>query len=121
MDPGLFRQFAERKLTLEMYRTKRFEDVLTAVGGPRHLVAEMNAVYMRIANEEVALFDDALPALDDLESRGIELVLLTNGPADGQRSKLSRLGIEERFSRIFISQEIGMAVVATLHAFASSA
>ena len=45
--------------------------------------------------------------LEHLQSRRMKLALLTNGPADGQRTKIESLRIARFFDQIFISGETG--------------
>lgn len=51
------------------------------------------------------LFDDVLPALDELSCH--KLAVITNGPSDLQRRKLSVSGLEGRLPDVFISGEVG--------------
>ncbi|GIW17989.1 MAG: hypothetical protein KatS3mg064_1146 [Tepidiforma sp.] len=53
------------------------------------------------------LFDDSLETLQRLRAAGFRLALLTNGPAEMQRWKLSRFPIEEHFDVIVIEGEFG--------------
>lgn len=53
------------------------------------------------------LFDDVRPCLDALA--GFRLGILSNGNAAGQRMKLQRMGILDRFSTVIISEEVGCA------------
>ena len=53
------------------------------------------------------LFDDSLETLSRLREAGFRLGLLTNGPAEMQRWKLSRFPIAEHFDVIVIEGEFG--------------
>lgn len=57
-----------------------------------------------------SLHDDALPALDELESAlpGVRLGIITNGEPDLQRAKLDRLGVLDRFVHVIASGAIGV-------------
>ncbi len=66
---------------------------------------EIFASYMTEYEKHWLLFDDVLPCLDKLNDR--TLGVISNGPSVEQRRKLSRLGIEERFKTVLISEECG--------------
>lgn len=53
------------------------------------------------------LFDDSLPTLAALREAGFRLGLLTNGPAEMQRWKLSRFPIADHFDVVVIEGEFG--------------
>lgn len=57
-----------------------------------------------------SLHDDAVPALDELESTmpGVRLGIITNGEPDFQRAKLERLGVLGRFDHVIASGEFGI-------------
>lgn len=108
IEPLLFRQFTENKLTVTEYRIRRYSDVLQAFdGGKTHLADRLNHIYMNEANHNIQLFEDAIPCLQFLKKQGITSVVLTNGPSDGQRSKIDALGLEPYIDRFYISAEIG--------------
>lgn len=56
--------------------------------------------------EHIALFPDALAALEAARELG-PVALITNGPSAGQRLKLERTGLLERFEVLAISEEVG--------------
>jgi putative hydrolase of the HAD superfamily len=51
------------------------------------------------------LFDDVLPALDELSCH--RLAVVTNGPSDLQRRKLAVAGLDGRLPDVYISGEVG--------------
>lgn len=104
-----FGLFTDGAITIEEYRQRRFGDVLTEFGFSPDLERRMNTVYMAIANDEVEPFADTRPALEQLKERDYELGIFTNGPRDGQLSKLVRLGLESCFDSVFISETLGFA------------
>ncbi len=53
------------------------------------------------------LFEDTLETLERLRAAGFRLALLTNGPAEMQRWKLSRFPIADHFDVIVIEGEFG--------------
>jgi putative hydrolase of the HAD superfamily len=56
----------------------------------------------------VRAFPDARAALQRLRLAGVRVGVLTNGPSDGQRHKLSVSGLGDLVDRCFISEEIGV-------------
>lgn len=64
-------------------------------------------VYLAAYEKKWRLFADVLPCLDAL--RGHRLGIVSNGNAQQQRRKLSRLGILDRFSVVVVSEDCGWA------------
>ena len=110
VEPLLFRQFADRSLTRDEYRIRRFADVLEG-SHPRFLEisSELNHIHMRETNQKTELFYDTIPLMKVLQAKDIEAVILTNGPSDGQRAKFKTLGLSRYIQRIYISEEIGFS------------
>ncbi|MEU3777766.1 HAD family hydrolase [Streptomyces sp. NPDC032472] len=113
LDPVLFARFTAGELALEEYRRLRFEIPAVDAGADRATAsaaaAQANAVYVASANTDIELFDDALPALGSLRAAGAELSVFTNGPSDGQRAKISALGLAPCVDHVFVSEELGAA------------
>jgi putative hydrolase of the HAD superfamily len=63
--------------------------------------------YWEEQTARMRLFEDSLQTLERLREAGFRLALLTNGPAEMQRWKLSRFPIEEHFDVIVIEGEFG--------------
>jgi putative hydrolase of the HAD superfamily len=59
------------------------------------------------AFELMRAYDDARETIDLLRGRGIKVGVLTNGLSELQRRKLRRIGLEDAFDAVAISQEIG--------------
>lgn len=53
------------------------------------------------------LFADAVETLETLRRKGYKLGLLTNGPADMQRGKVTRFALEQYFDVVVIEGEFG--------------
>ena len=64
------------------------------------------AEYLEAWPRHLSLFDDVLPALEELRSR-YRLALISNGLAREQRLKLDRLGLDDYFEVCAISEEVG--------------
>ena len=71
-------------------------------------VASMNQLFMTEVNDRVALMPGALECLAEVRSRSIGCHLLTNGPTDGQRRKIARLGLEQLLDYVQIGEEVGV-------------
>lgn len=113
-EPALYRAFAAREISREDYRTRRFQSVLTALeisAGDSleevRLIRDMNDAYMHEGNDAIEEIPGARECLASLRGGGLKCHLLTNGPADGQRRKIARLGFEPLFDHVFIGEEIG--------------
>jgi len=110
LEPRLFQQFTQGELSNEVYRLRRFFDPLESCDIRDESLAErMNALYVKRANEDVQLFPGVEKLLTKIRRNGLRLSLLTNGPGDGQRKKISNLKIGCFFNRICISEEMGYA------------
>ncbi|MDN4595309.1 HAD family hydrolase [Polycladomyces subterraneus] len=108
LEPVLFQQFTEKKLTVEEYRVERYADVLREWDKSKlEWVDRLNAVYMNEANHRIQLFEDVIPFLANMKKNGVMGAVLTNGPADGQRNKMAALGLTDYVDKIYISAEIG--------------
>lgn len=55
----------------------------------------------------MALFPDAVEALEALRARGIPLALITNGGAQAQRAKIERFDLARHFDHILVEGEFG--------------
>ena len=106
--PVLFRHFADRSITREEYRFRRFADVLQSTHGRIcELTSELNHIYVQEITHKIELFEDAIPLLKVLRAKEIEAVILTNGPSDSQKAKFNNHGLSRYIQRIYIGEEIG--------------
>lgn len=109
-EPGLFRDFASGRITRDEYRIRRFAEPFDrSIDDPTAYSRQLNDLYMEIANGSVDLFEDVEPALRAIEADRIVCAILTNGPSDGQRTKLNRSGLDRMIEHVYISEEIGTA------------
>ena len=107
---SLFRQFADRTISIDEYRIRRFADVLEGFHARfRELSSELNHIYMQETNHNIELFSDTIPLMKALRAKSIEAVILTNGPSDGQRAKFKSLGLSRYIQQIYIGEEIGFS------------
>lgn len=110
-EPRLFKSFLTKTISLEDYRAHRFSDALIScsLNPSPTVIRDLNVEYMRRCNREVQLFPESLDVLHYLFSERIPLALITNGPADGQRTKILSLGIGQYFDAVLISGEVQLA------------
>jgi putative hydrolase of the HAD superfamily len=89
------------------YRRRTFADALAPWGD----VDDATFAFYNDARERsfglMRAYDDARETIDDLRARGIKVGVLTNGLSELQREKLRRIGLEDAFDAVAISQEIG--------------
>ncbi|MCZ8036419.1 HAD family hydrolase [Novosphingobium sp.] len=64
---------------------------------------------MRAHRPKITLRDDAKAVIAALNSRGIQWSILTDGRSVTQRQKIKALGLDRSASKIYISQECGVA------------
>lgn len=64
---------------------------------------------MEEVNRKIVLFDDVIPFLTLLKNKNIGIAIITNGPSDGQREKISSLELYNFTNNIFIAEEIGFS------------
>ena len=71
------------------------------------LAREIAHAYERELVPRIALFPDAVSALEALRAAGMGLALLTNGPIDLQRAKITRFDLARHFDLVIIEGEFG--------------
>ena len=72
------------------------------------LLEEMAASFHKLKMATIDIFPGALDALHALRKRGIRLGLITNGNAQGQRTKVKGTELEPLFESILIEGEFGV-------------
>jgi putative hydrolase of the HAD superfamily len=91
----------------EPTRTEQMRRTLARAGIPNEeLASQISEYYMRLRDQHLTLFPDALHVLGVLKPL-YPLGLITNGPADTQRMEIETLGIGAYFSNVFIEGEVG--------------
>lgn len=91
----------------EPSRTEQMRRMLEAVGHQdAGLARTLGDCYARLRNEYLRLFPDAMEVLESLRGR-YQLGLITNGPADVQRSEIEELQIGHFFEHVLIEGELG--------------
>ena len=117
VNKDMFRDMIAGVISKEDYRVGRFSRTLGLTvkkqiysGGELRLFGKsFNEIYMRTVNAEIEMFSDAVITLDILKKRNLKLAILTNGPADGQRKKINKFGLNEQVELVHISEETGFA------------
>lgn len=104
-----FRRVLDGETDVPGYRAAHFREVVAPWGEPSDaLVARSNALRDGVHTRS-RLAPGARELLTGLRERGHRLGLLTNGTTAMQRGKLRRLGLEEAFDALGITEELGAA------------
>jgi putative hydrolase of the HAD superfamily len=102
--------FGERawRLFEEGHRGRIFDEALRALAGePRGIdVRELVEVY-RGHEPSIELLPDAATTLNDLRNRGVTVGVITDGPAESQRAKVSTLQLERYAAIVVVTDELG--------------
>jgi 2-haloacid dehalogenase len=107
INDSLWRDFEAGILCAQDVRSARFRLLFERL----NLVGDSNAfseAFLTNLVQESTFIEGAESLLARLEHR-IGLVLLTNGFADVQHARIARLGLEEVFDHVIISEEVGAA------------
>jgi putative hydrolase of the HAD superfamily len=83
---------------------------LAAAGRPvpaPHVLDRLADRFTAYRDEQMHLFPDAHAVVDGFRARGVRLALITNGSAEGQRAKIGRFDLAQRFDHIQIEGEHG--------------
>ena len=121
-DPAAMREAIRREATafwqdeaaMTAWRTRladaRRHVIELALGSLGHDPRGAHDVSERYGHEVFArlrLFDDAIPTLEGLRDEGFRLAILTNGPAEMQRAKVERFGLERYVDALVIEGVFG--------------
>ncbi|MFQ6043166.1 MAG: HAD family hydrolase, partial [Candidatus Poribacteria bacterium] len=92
-----------RITNLEDIRLEAFRQTLKCIGKPNDaLASHLNQVYLKHRFEDMELFDDVLPTLNELRAK-YTLGILSNG-----NSYPERCGLESTFQFVIFSQDYGV-------------
>ncbi len=107
----LMKSFLEGKLSKSEYRRKRYSDVLSTffVDNVDEIADKLNLIFMEEGNINIKLFDDVIPFLKKIKKANKKVAIITNGPTDGQMSKIKNTGLLDYVDNIYISEEVGFA------------
>jgi len=95
-------RYSGKHYDLSFLRRRCFEELAEAAGYPKDMSEAAFSVFQQARNE-VDLFDDVLPALQDLTT-SFELFSLSNGNAD-----LRAIGLSGYFKHSFSAKDLGFA------------
>jgi putative hydrolase of the HAD superfamily len=101
-----FERYVAGQIDFQEQRRARIRDVLSADLSDADSDEIFN-VYLAAYEKAWSLFEDVLPCLEALGDH--ELGIVSNGNAQQQRRKLSRLSILDRFACVVVSEEFGWA------------
>ena len=88
----------------------RFEIALKTIGStaPSELAKELDTHYIQYSPKQTGLIDGTLPLLEELQRRGHQMWILTNGFEEVQRIKLQCCGLSPFFEAMYTSEELGV-------------
>jgi putative hydrolase of the HAD superfamily len=108
--PGVERQWSLGALDGASLRLEAWRRTLRACGCDDDSTARFaSRTHGQLGREAHRLFNDAQELLNSLRQRQTPLALICNGASDTQREKLRVLDIENRFTVVVISGEVGAA------------
>lgn len=102
----LFQSFLDRKLSLNEYRLYRYLKPLQRLGvNDEFLATRLNECFLKNVLQSTLFCAGAEDVLNYCQNLDVKLILLTNGPADGQYQKIQRLSLDHWFNAYYISEE----------------
>lgn len=106
-----FEQYINGLESLELNRIRRVQDVARAFGTPldEKTAGYFFSVYRAGYEAGWQCFNDTIPVISSLLSKGLTLGILTNGDGPTQRAKIQATGLSDWFSLVVISGEVGRA------------
>lgn len=105
INDALWKEFERGNAEKKSLWTLRFDRLLAALGLAGDS-CELNRVYLNHLGEQAVLLPGAEAVCAHLAGH-VKLYITTNGIACVQRPRLERSGIQQYFSGLFISEEIG--------------
>lgn len=97
--------FEEGKIDRKTLRTTRFERFFNEIGQKAD-VQHVAVSYLQFLSKGAFLYNGVIELLHELKNSH-QLALITNGLKEVQRPRLEKSGIQELFSVVVISEEIG--------------
>jgi len=103
-------EYLAGRITHDEQRRRRMRDLFATVG--RDLndkeVDAVFSVYLRAFEAAWRAYADVTACLDELETRGIPLGIISNGDGEQQRQKLDAIGMNGRFDPVVIAGDLGI-------------
>jgi putative hydrolase of the HAD superfamily len=104
----LWQLYGQGKLSKEILRYKRFQDSLSYFGlDDIDLAKRMGDAYVDLSPRQTQLFPNAKESLNELQSIGFQMHIITNGFSEVQYIKLENCGLIQYFDVIVCSEVIG--------------
>lgn len=104
----LWQLYGKGLLSKEILRYKRFQDTLSYFGlDDIELAKRMGDAYVDLSPRQTQLFPNATESLDELQSIGFQMHIITNGFSEVQYIKLENCGLIQYFDVIVCSEVIG--------------
>ena len=107
INDALWRRFEAGGLRAQDVRAERFKQLFErlSIAGDSDAFSE---AFLKNLIRETTFLAGAKELLEKLRNR-VGLLLLTNGFANVQHARITRLGLEETFDHVIISEEVGVA------------
>ncbi len=104
----LWQLYGQGKLSKSILRYKRFQDSLSHFGlDDIELAKRMGDAYVELSPRQTQLFPNAIESLQELQSIGFQMHIITNGFSEVQYIKLENCGLIQYFDVIICSEVIG--------------
>ncbi len=105
INQGYWKKYEQGLVTQPELRKRRFEDFAGFLG-VRERAGDMSERYPVLLGQQAILFQDALKVMKEI-SRALPVVIVTNGHAQVQRSRIGRTPLIQYISDLVISEEVG--------------
>lgn len=105
INQGYWKKYEQGLVTQPELRKRRFEDFAGFLG-VRERAGDMSERYPVLLGRQAILFQDALKVMKEI-SRALPVVIVTNGHAQVQRSRIGRTPLIQYISDLVISEEVG--------------
>jgi putative hydrolase of the HAD superfamily len=103
---ALWNAYHSNQITKQVLIVQRFSQSLNHFGIFDEDWASINETYLYFMAHETALFPGTFDTLKNLRKSGYQMYIITNGFKEVQINKLKNCGLDQFFSRVFISEEI---------------
>jgi len=93
---------------VRLFRLEGWANALAEIGADRFLAPEAVELYAAARRATYLLFPESLPLLRLLRTH-CHVGIITNGPADLQREKVTMMGLEHEVDTLLIAGEVGIS------------
>ena len=105
----LWDQIEEGKLTRAELRKIRFPIIFKALDRKLPDPEHFESIFSTILHQQAIAMPDANDSLVYLKQAGLHLAVISNGPDQGQKNRLTIAGMMEYFDAIYTSEKLGSA------------